>query len=377
LLELVEPLETPFDMKRQGKVEKEVEENLGNEVLIIEAIWNNEVGPTFDNLVSLNLCECNIGDKGTTFLSEILKKQTPLLKYINLQANNITEQGAYFLSEVVSNNHTILSLDLGKNNITCSGISHLSKALKNNSVLQTLNLFQNFISDDGAMSISSLLLENGFLRCLNLKNNVIGNSGALEIAKSLHGNTSLRELYLEHNFLFDQAAFSMGDMLRKNSGLTVLDIADNYITEAAVPILADALIKNKLLHVLNLKMNNSISNSKVVLCFVDVLITNSSLTDIGLPSSYNILTTEVMAFRKELAWNQMFQEALKWPQFNEKLPEEMKVGITEFFLVTGKELVKIPVEVMYEIVKLIVILWPRGLNSSVEISREILFMDAW
>ncbi|CAF2855734.1 unnamed protein product [Rotaria sp. Silwood2] len=123
-----------------------------------------------------------------------------------LNGNHIDASGALILAKTLSNNTSLIRLELQCNCIGDRGVDYLADALSVNKGLKVLDLRDNNITHEGARHLANMLKRNQTLTSLSLNSNHIDDRGIRLLADALIDNTSLRRL-----FLF-QTCFSFDDV---------------------------------------------------------------------------------------------------------------------------------------------------------------------
>jgi Ran GTPase-activating protein (RanGAP) involved in mRNA processing and transport len=169
----------------------------------------------------------------------------PTLSSLNLTNCGLDLSTAKFLGEILSQNTTILVLDLSLNRLTSQGGKAIMEGLMTNSTLTSLNLSNCFLTAAFGKHCASLLTTNTTIRSLNLSKNLL-KFGGQEIINSLTSNVTLDELNLSKCGLNAPLAHSISVMLITNTSLKSLDLSDNNFgsTEAVGQHFATAIQTN-------------------------------------------------------------------------------------------------------------------------------------
>ncbi|OAE25503.1 hypothetical protein AXG93_1543s1190 [Marchantia polymorpha subsp. ruderalis] len=125
-------------------------------------LGGNEIGPksapfladcikTKQALISLNLAENELKDKGAVIICGAIKEGHTSLKELDLSSNELTRVGAVAAAEAVANKSAFTKLNLDGNRISEAGIVALKEALDNGSAGQKVlaSLDDNGEEDDG------------------------------------------------------------------------------------------------------------------------------------------------------------------------------------------------------------------------------------
>ena len=133
---------------------------------------------------------------------------------------------AQFIGGILSQNTTILVLDLSKNNFKTQGGQCIVQGLMTNSTLTTLNLSDNDITAVFRKSCAALLATNTTLSSLNLSVNPL-KRGSEDILSALHTNSTLKELDLSDCGLTSITVHQISAMLVANTALQTLKLSNN------------------------------------------------------------------------------------------------------------------------------------------------------
>lgn len=274
----------------------------------------NFLGPALKNnttVESLNLGNCDLGDKGCEYIAPSLKVNKSL-RCLALPNNGILSVGAIALAGAIAVNTGLTELNLANNRIDDVGARALIDAMQKNATLTVLNVEHNDISDElmteleglvtvnqaprgvkqflpqiesntasittidfsefdgdryhndaSARVLSQALLVNNVVTALDLSNNTIGDIGANYLADVLANNKSLKVLRLAQNSLTDRGVAVLAEALLENDTLEELDIRQNKLTDASGEVLLNML-----------QRNNSVSCVRLDGCRISVELTN-------------------------------------------------------------------------------------------------------
>eukprot|EP01001_Neometanema_parovale_P009460 NODE_569_length_2304_cov_82.684548_g541_i0.p1 GENE.NODE_569_length_2304_cov_82.684548_g541_i0~~NODE_569_length_2304_cov_82.684548_g541_i0.p1 ORF type:complete len:697 (-),score=149.80 NODE_569_length_2304_cov_82.684548_g541_i0:114-2204(-) len=206
--------------------------NLGDEGIqtIVEGLKVNR------SLEILDLSDNRISDTGAVLLANCLKAN-PTVQSLILSDNKIRGVGGEALAEGLMGNRRLRKLNLSSNKLRDKGAIALGLALTSgNATLQHLNLARNEINVGGGRGLAAMLTENTSLIALNLSKNLIG-GGIVEFGPALTHNTVLMELDVECNMITEEDARLFGDGLYQVS-LRTINLSNNKIgDDGAKPIL--------------------------------------------------------------------------------------------------------------------------------------------
>ena len=190
-----------------------------------------------------------IGTAMSQTLSGLLTNNESLLN-LDLSNNYIRDPGAKALATLLKHNRTLLSLNLEWNDISQTGIQALCEALTKNSSLTSLNLKYN--KARGAVeALAQLLQTNSTLMTLDLRSTGLNSSEVSLVATALVENTSLTELVLDSNNINNTGMEALAMLLKKNATLQTLSLRNcNNFTTQGLSALAKAVEVNSTLSTL-------------------------------------------------------------------------------------------------------------------------------
>ena len=111
-------------------------------------------------------------DSGSQIVANILSNNKTVV-YLNLSQNNLTDRCAEYMGECIENNCCLKRIDMSRNFISSKGITKIVSSLQINQYLQKLDISRNFICDHGAIAISECLKKNVTLQEVNMSTNEI------------------------------------------------------------------------------------------------------------------------------------------------------------------------------------------------------------
>jgi len=236
------------DMLRRNRTLKSL--NLSSNSELGEAALQHIMEGVQDNttLVQLNISSCSlvVTDHNAQALHKMLQKNTTL-KSLNLSGNrNIKDTGVECISSGISENTSLIVLNLRNCGITGLGAKHLAEMLAHNKSLQSLDIGVNYhIGDGGIVSIAKALESNKTLKELlmphcgitagnltdeNLTDENLTDENQIQcLARTLETNNTLVKLDLSANLcITDAALIKLGEGLRNNRGLEILKLWSNH-----------------------------------------------------------------------------------------------------------------------------------------------------
>jgi len=192
-----------------------------------------------------------------TFLEQLgdVLGTSKTLKELHLSDNRIYSFGPSFLKGL-SENHTLVHLDLSRNPIDFVGCEVLMKAINpgEKCCLQYLDLSECRIGYYGAYCIGPWLEENKSLKTLVVNYNYILDCGLKYLTHALKKNKTLKELYLDGNCLTSSGLRAWNQLtLPSGSSLRTLSLSHNNIND--VPELVNMLTRNDVIEDIDLSYN--------------------------------------------------------------------------------------------------------------------------
>ena len=147
-----------------------------------------------EHLMSLTMCDAEIGPVGATALSAAVKVH-PTLTHLSLKHNPLLAEGAEAIFRATRRNGVcgLAELDLYDCAIGPEGATMLAAQLYKNKTLEDLRLRYNQMGPEGALAIASMLMENRVLVDLDLMLNEMQMAGGLAFERVLK-NTVIVEV---------------------------------------------------------------------------------------------------------------------------------------------------------------------------------------
>ena len=177
----------------------------------------------FEQCVSLNICNNDIGDEGTEILVKVLTQCTNL----NICCNNIGTTGVDSIAKTLTR---LTHLDLCRNEIVEVNIE---KILFQNSGLTHLNLSQNHIF---TLNYDSISIQSKCFALLNLNiaYNHLGAEGATSLAGVLPQCPVLTNLNIAYNFIQEEGCSILTEVIGNCSHLSTLCLTSNNIGKIGI-----------------------------------------------------------------------------------------------------------------------------------------------
>ncbi|XP_072518748.1 uncharacterized protein [Salminus brasiliensis] len=239
------------------------------------------------NLRELGLSENNIGDSGVKKLIELLQNSNCILEKLNLSFCCISEEGYTALAPALKSN--LVELDLSGNDPGDTGVAlftglledpqcslktlrlltanaeefcdHLTEALGTNPLLLTELDLSGRIQGDSEMNQLSGLLKDSHCRPekIKLNNSSITEEGCAALSAALSSNPShLKELDLSENKLGNPGVKQICDLLKiLDCRLAKLNLSDCSVTQEGYEDLASALKSNPSSHLTELDLRGN------------------------------------------------------------------------------------------------------------------------
>ncbi|XP_043558885.1 NACHT, LRR and PYD domains-containing protein 3-like [Chiloscyllium plagiosum] len=281
---------------------------------------------TANSFTGIKLSGANIRDSGLKILTDVMRSPDCKLQNVKLDGNNLTYKSCEQLVAALRENHNVILLDLNDNNIQDKGVSLLCNALKHEQCsLRMLSVGGNKLTSSCCKDLADMLSENKTLLELDLSHNRIGESGLQDLFKALkNGNWKLQKLGLNSIFAFEfgimgtyedaSGAGIICDILEsQNCKLQSLGLAKNSFTQVGCAKLIKSLKGNQTLTELDIGSNNLQNDGMTELCDIltepgckmqSLKVTNAKLTSeccVKLASVFNIKTlTELDVSMNEL-----------------------------------------------------------------------------
>ncbi|XP_029412680.1 ribonuclease inhibitor isoform X2 [Nannospalax galili] len=141
---------------------------------------------TKQSLKELSLASNELGDEGARLLCDSLLEPGCQLESLWVKSCSLTAACCSHFCSVLTQNRSLLELQMSNNPLGDSGVQELCKALgQPGTVLRVLWLGDCDVSDIGCRSLAPILLASRSLRELDLSNNCMGDSGVLQLMESI------------------------------------------------------------------------------------------------------------------------------------------------------------------------------------------------
>ena len=246
------------------------------------------------SLLKLDISNNNLSYIGAKFLAKGLSVNSSLVQ-INISNNNLDEAGCIFISEALETNNSLTTLNLKDNHVQSTGSIYLAAMLEQYNHIQYLNLTGNQINDTGIEALASVMHN---LKALNLSNNQITTNDAGFLAETLKSGVALKILILNNNCLQVAGALEIISALKDNFALHTLGLKSVNIGDAGVAQIVPTLLENISIAILDLGSNSISKNGAMHIANLlkdNSFITSVNLTGNQLTEGGEVLLTEALA----------------------------------------------------------------------------------
>lgn len=215
-----------------------------------------------DLITHLDLHQNNISDAGINILSSNLSSQVSLIS-IDISSNSITDAGLEQIVRILTKNKSIISINLSnqlglnRNKFSLSAFEKFFLFLPNTSSLQFLNLESLYISKEGLKSLELGISNNFSLISLNISNTGL-TSQCGKILGGIMINSRLQEIFISENKLSDSGMRKMIEPLKgKIQNLTLQRIHGVGISVSGLGFISflNTLVESRNLEVIDLSRN--------------------------------------------------------------------------------------------------------------------------
>lgn len=248
------------------------------------------VSSTESQITMLKISDCIIGSYEVSTLCLGLQSNQSTIQVLDLSCNDLVADSCHSISQMLQTNQYIQELILEGNIMGDIGISFLSSGITNNSTLLKLNLRSNHITAKGCQYLMEALSSSSSsttslcqLQYLYLSENDIGNIGATYIGNMLQTNTSLIMLELDACSFTDVGIVSIANGLCDNQTLTEINLSNNIIQGNGSDSISNMLSKNSTLQSLYLSSCHINNDSLKQLIHSISNGTNTTLQGLWLP----------------------------------------------------------------------------------------------
>jgi uncharacterized protein (UPF0212 family) len=178
------------------------------------------------NLVSLDISDTKIDEKGMKIISEIINKEFALQKLI-LSYNDFNSAGNY-INNLLTKESNLKYLDLSFCNISTQ-FNLIFQGLAKNQNIKLIDFTGNYIPmrKEILNELGKVLSENIYLKNFILNQCNIDDIGMNYINKNLENNHSLMTLSLNHNFVTKKSISGLENAIIKNSVIKHVYLYEN------------------------------------------------------------------------------------------------------------------------------------------------------
>lgn len=243
-----------LDLRNTGVGEKDCAEltllmsNTNMEVLDVSD--NNLSSSSVDSIIkglllnnntmqTLKLSNSCLSDENCFLLSSFLQRKVCQVRWLDLCNCNIGSKGASYLALSLNYNYSLTTLEMSHNPIGDVGATAFGLIFKTNTVLTELCIDCCEITSNGSVEIAEGLRENTKLEILLANGNQFGLEGAKSMSKAIEHNRTLQQLYLhgDNSLEEEDEVQLLLTGLKKNRTLLRLNLPKKYkliVTEERV-----------------------------------------------------------------------------------------------------------------------------------------------
>ncbi|XP_033743774.1 leucine-rich repeat-containing protein 74A-like [Pecten maximus] len=174
---------------------------------------------------------------------------------LNLSTSYLSQQDIRIMSFFLSNNATILHLDISGNDIGLKGAIALADAIRENVFIADLNISNTNIDAKGVHALVSALLLNRTVTKLNLSGNKLDNDFTADLTKLIERSDYISDLDLSHNELDELAVCTLAPAIAENVTLNRLNLGWNHFRRTGSTIIVKAICNNVELQEVDLSWN--------------------------------------------------------------------------------------------------------------------------
>jgi len=228
-----------------------------------------------ETLLELDISNCGFEEGDAISLFEGLSQNKKLSSF-NISNNMLYDDDDPYLRKMLECNTTLTELDISSTGIEYA--NEVFSALGKNGSIKVLNISNNNLRDDGAECLFLSLRGNSTLESLNISSNQISSQSLINLSELLKSNISLDTLNISNNSL-GSGFYSFFDALGTNSTITSIDVSNTLLNDDHVVYLSEILGVNETLKSIN--MGRSMIKIEGLVCLSEALKTNKTLTDLS------------------------------------------------------------------------------------------------
>ncbi|XP_010454204.1 PREDICTED: RAN GTPase-activating protein 2-like [Camelina sativa] len=206
-------------------------------------------------LLSLNLSENALGEKGVRAFGALLKSQSSL-EELYLMNDGVSKEAAQAVSELIPSTENLRVLHFHNNMTGDEGALAIAEVVKRSPLLENFRCSSTRVGSEGGVALSEALEHCTHIGKLDLRDNMFGTEAGVSLSKTLSSYKHLTELYLSYLNLEDEGAIAIANALKESvSPIEVLEMAGNDITVEAASAIAACVAAKQNLNKLNLSEN--------------------------------------------------------------------------------------------------------------------------
>jgi Ran GTPase-activating protein (RanGAP) involved in mRNA processing and transport len=248
------------------------------------------------SIIRLDLGHTRLEAAHAAVLGKVLM-HNKTIEELSLYHNKIGAEGAWSVCKALEHNTTLRVLDLSVNSVFNEGAKAIANMLLKNSTLTQLDLSRCDIFVEGASAIFHALKVNRTLSSLSIVRNGVWTMGATVLGEMLALNTCLRYLDISHSFLYDDGAIAIAKGLAQNSGLTELHLGVNEIGDAGIKSICSALKNNALSTLTTLMLHENLIRAEgakaIAKCLQSKKVSSAEVKDPDFPPYSNLTALHV------------------------------------------------------------------------------------
>ena len=195
------------------------------------------------------------------------------------------------IADMLDINTTLIALKLTHVHLTLEGLSHIASSVNTNTTLKLLDIGHNPIEGADIQPLAKALKHNTVLTHLGLNSISLRTKGYKRLLRCLARNRTLTDIDLSRTKPGSEMAARFFEFMSANDTLIGLKFAENRLDKTATPLLTDMIRQNTTLQRLWVSYTR-ISDASETSALVDALLTNSTISNIGLATDVYNNSTE-------------------------------------------------------------------------------------
>mmetsp|Transcript_10076 Transcript_10076/g.18988 ORF Transcript_10076/g.18988 Transcript_10076/m.18988 type:complete len:514 (-) Transcript_10076:111-1652(-) len=214
-----------------------------------------EILPAPQNLKRLHFYNNMTGDEGAFSIAQVLAKATGMEDF-RMSSTRVMEQGGMVLAKAIAQGRSLIKLDLKDNSLGEEAGCALAYVLQAHPNLRHLNLSETALGNKGTVAIVTTLAASApNLEVLELACNELTSSGAKKLAPALAQMKSLKKLVLSENEMGEKGSLVIARALSCCEALEELEVSECQIGRLGAVALAKCAASKSALKKLNLNGN--------------------------------------------------------------------------------------------------------------------------